>query len=488
MSSERLTTKGFATPRTVGKLFEYPISKIKPWPHQRAAYSEVVQHDARMLYMKMATGKSKIVVDYLATRGNGYKHLILAPLYLVKHVWPQESTAHSKRTGFCLFLWKGSVHDRAKVVREAMHSMSHVAGERSSHESLTVVINYEAAQRGELRRLLLDTQWDTVTLDESHRIKGATSSLNRFCTALGKRAGKRICLTGTPSPHSPLDWFGQMKFLAPTVLGTNWGNFKEEYAVFDNWGAVVGYKNLKRLAAKVAPYVFYCDHSVFQGTNKKLPKRLLPVVLKCELTPKVEQIYRSLERSFVAQVGDETLVTEHTFERIVRMQQMVNGFLPMKGVDKQIESSKRDLLYDTLSNLEGEPVVVFCRYMNDIRTVLEVCRRLKFTSSVLTGHEDSLVEWQKGETDVIAVQVKCGDAGLDLTRSSTPIFYGLPKSPGDYDQCLHRFIRPTSKHGRVRPIHLIVKDTIDEVAYQSLLNREDLVAAFTKKLLQRKTT
>src|SRR5690606_22691768 len=48
---------------------------------------------------------------------------------------------------------------------------------------------------------------DLIVLDESHRAKGAHSNTSRALARLSPLSPRRIILTGTVMPHSPLDVF-----------------------------------------------------------------------------------------------------------------------------------------------------------------------------------------------------------------------------------------------------------------------------------------
>jgi hypothetical protein len=54
-----------------------------------------------------------------------------------------------------------------------------------------------------------------LVVDESHIIKSATANISKAMYQIGQIAPHRIILTGTVNPHSPLDCYGQWRFLAP---------------------------------------------------------------------------------------------------------------------------------------------------------------------------------------------------------------------------------------------------------------------------------
>jgi SNF2 family DNA or RNA helicase len=98
-----------------------------------------------------------------------------------------------------------------------------------------------------------------------------------------------------------------------------------------------------------------------------------------------------------------------------------------------------------------------------------------------------LAEWQRGERDTIAVQMQAGGVGVDLTRcGDRPCRYVAYMSVGfalaDYEQSLARVRRPGQTAECVRYYHFVVKDSIDEAVYGSLLKKRNVVEDVLERL------
>jgi len=76
-----------------------------------------------------------------------------------------------------------------------------------------------------------------VLVHNCHKIKAPGSNVSQFFKLLGTNAKKRIGLSGTPTPNSPLDVYGIYRFLDPDIYGTSYQRFKMRYA---EWG---GFEN-----------------------------------------------------------------------------------------------------------------------------------------------------------------------------------------------------------------------------------------------------
>ena len=179
--------------------------------------------DAPLLAMAMGTGKSKTAID-LCQNSGGKRFLILCPKSVVR-VWPGEIQRHSAVSWNpeVLALDNGGVKRRAGEAQKRLESQD--------GRPVVVVLNYESAWREPMASLLLGVMWDAVIYDESHRIKAPQGKASKFCASLFRHSKKRIALTGTPLPHSPLDAYGQFRALDPGIFGNSFVAFRARYAV-----------------------------------------------------------------------------------------------------------------------------------------------------------------------------------------------------------------------------------------------------------------
>ena len=75
-----------------------------------------------------------------------------------------------------------------------------------------------------------------MPFDESHRAKAAGSKVSKFLALLGKRVHYKMCLSGTPMANSPLDVYGQYRFLDSSIFGTNHYLFlQDRLPVYCHW-------------------------------------------------------------------------------------------------------------------------------------------------------------------------------------------------------------------------------------------------------------
>jgi SNF2 family DNA or RNA helicase len=338
-----------------------------------------------------------------------------------------------------------------------------------------------------LAKVVIETKWDAIILDESHRIKSPGGKASRWLAKLAEKQpqAKRLCLTGTPIPHSPLDFYGQFRFLDPLVLGTSFVGFRRRYADCDMRfpGKVKKWLRQDELAAKTDPYIW----RVKIDDVLDLPESFHEV-LPVPLEGKAAKYYRTLERDMTAEIEAGTVTVSNALTKLLRLQQATGGYARTDEAGTVLidgTPSKVAVLEDRLADLSDvEPVVVFCKFRSDLNEVGAMARRLGRTYAELSGEENQLAEWQAGNATIIGVQIQSGGAGIDLSRSAYCFYYSLGFSLGDYEQSLARLRRPGQTRC-VRYYHLVTQGTVDEQVYAALSERRNVVDAVLQQLSPR---
>ena len=193
---------------------------LKLWRHQCAGFDFAYPKPAAMLAAGMGTGKSAVACA-LMTNWQAERVLIVCPPS-VRAVWRREVSRHCPNGRRAIILDLGSVATRTEQADAAL----------TQRGPLAIVINTEAAWRPPFAEWALAQHWDAVALDESHLggVKNDGTQASQFVARLTPISGHRLCLTGTPLAHHPLDAWGQYRFLDPAILGTDYGAFLARYA------------------------------------------------------------------------------------------------------------------------------------------------------------------------------------------------------------------------------------------------------------------
>ena len=185
-----------------------------------------------MLAMDMGTGKTRCIVELT----DGMKLVLILCPKSVLPVWHQEFLKFSGRKisnraedvpdVLVLTCTKGSTKKKVEQIVEARRRQAIFCAD----SMLVVVVNYETFIQSVFLKHVRKAKWDLMVLDESHRVKQATGKTSKAVTTV--QAKNKICLTGTPMPHSLLDIYGQARFLDPRIFSMpSWFMFRAHYAV-----------------------------------------------------------------------------------------------------------------------------------------------------------------------------------------------------------------------------------------------------------------
>ncbi len=446
---------------------------IKRWRQQVAAYRFAQHKPAAMISLGLGAGKSRVAVDLVQTDPLPHGQvLILCPKSVID-VWPVQFQRYATVPDDyrVVTLREGSVTQRLTEAKNA--TMTDPNGSVP-----VLVLNYEAAWREPMRSWLLAQQWDFVILDESHRIKGAGGKRSLFAKTLASRANRRLCLTGTPMPHSPQDLYAQCRFLDASVFGTRQEDFLQRYAIRGGFDGrqIIAWQRQEEMNQKFRTIAYESSDEELE-----LPPLLDLPPRTTDLEPAARRIYTDLKREFIAETDAGVVTASNALVKLLRFQQITGGFLTTD--DKQvtaISTAKIDLLDEVLSELSpDEPIVIFCRFTAEIALVADRCRHRGRLTAELSGRRNELQHWQQSNVPVLVVQIQAGSEGIDLTRARTGIYYSYGFSNGDYRQSRKRLHRP----GQTRPvrlIHLEVRNTVDQQVRRALRKRQDVVTSILK--------
>lgn len=498
--------------------------------HQLAGLRKIIENrGVGALLYEPGTGKTAVALDYaslLALKAPAPRHearvLVIAPLAAVdswvsqSKVFVHEDVAvHAEALG-------GSIKQRAaRLVTLGPASSSPTS--RRKPERARPLATYDRPRTSDTQPLLtlvvvnLDTfssrdavtstrtvadvvvdavrdfAPDLVVVDESHRIKSATSNVSRALARLTKHAPRRILLTGTVWPHSPLDTYGQWRFLDPTALGYNgrpatWSGFQSKYAQMGGWMGkqVVGYQNLDELEKIMAKHAV-----VAKKTDVLDLPPVTDVTVPITLSPRESKAYEDMKTQLAAQLADGSLLAvPNRLAQMMRLRQITSGYLPDNaGQPQQLGSSKvaaiKSLVQDSL--VGEKRVVVFSHFRHEIGQIAQALADRNTEVVTISGdtppEERAAIRERFGPNGpqdqriVMVAQLRTMSLAVnELVSASHAVFASLSQQRDDYEQARARLDR----QGQLKPVtmwHVVVPGTVDEVILQSHRDRTDLEGA-----------
>ena len=459
--------------------------KTEPWKHQKKALSYLCKRNTAALYTDMGTGKTKVMIDMIQTRG--FKRVLVVAPNKACEVWEEQIGIHGIDGVFRpTRLNQLSVKEVITLLQNEPKRTKIGALDKIS----VYIINYEKVWRDGIDRMFLRKTFglDCVICDESHRIKTPTSRCSRYLAKLGRVVPHRYLVTGTPLAETPVDVYAQYKFLDPTIFGLNFGQFRDEYEIIDPvLTARIGhrildkknpYKNLDQLREKMFSCAFYIESSV------ELPEQT-DVVRKFAMPDKTEKLYHQMLKEKVAEMNGMWLESNNALTTVLRLQQITSGYACVEDIETKekkilnVDNARREEFMELLQEFPAEePIVVFAHYKKDLKNIKKACRELGYSYSEVSGSVDTLKDWKQGKTQILGVQYSSGSESIDLTRARYCVYYSLTQRLALYEQSRKRIHRP----GQTKPVvyyHLIERMkkgfTIDQKIYEALKSKQDVV-------------
>jgi SNF2 family DNA or RNA helicase len=471
---------------------KYSFKEPKPFSHQKKALNKIrMLNGVCGLFMGMGTGKTRVVIDWagIAYHNYGLRRVVVVCPVSVTGVWKRQIRMWSPVPSRIAIL-HGPVSSRIRLVKLMQKNPRPDAIE-------WVILNYESIwrenSRGEsLEDVLRKWKPQLVVADESHKIKSSTAKQSRSLSRLASTIPMRLALSGTPITKSPLDVYGQFRFLDPTIFAMSWTSFKRTYGVWGGYGGyrLRRYKNLASLAKILRSH----SYRIRKEQCLDLPERVGdlsdpngPQLVSVQLSPKAAAFYTEMAKQMIIEIKEDVEATAPiVLTKLLRLSQITSGFIKdTEGVVHEFDTSKLDMAIDLITDMveQDEKVVVFVRFIHDYQRLSERLTEKHIGHVILSGsvpsaQRDGLV--QKFSTDpevpVFISQIASGSLGIDLTAASLCIFYSWDYRYDSYVQAVDRLHRQGQTR-RCTYYHLAVPGSIDTVALEILKDKGNLAHA-----------
>lgn len=532
----------------------YLMTKFQPggpprFRHQRRGLRKLIDVGGRgALVFDPGTGKTAVALDYatllaLKSETGEARVLVVAPLAAVD-TWVQQCRIFvSPQIHWWAEALGGSISERNEVMQARGPQSKTPRGYRAKYalawdssdqidpgdgpdvlpfpRLVLEVLNIDALssrlERGSktmadlVLRAVRRFSPDLLILDESHRAKSPSSNNSRLLYRISKYVDRRILLTGTVMPHSPLDVFAQWRIIDPTTFGRSrpdgsrqeatWAHFEESFAVMGGHmnKEVVAYQNLDRLQKLMGERALAAS----KDDVLDLPATT-DTIVSVTLAGREASSYADMKKNLATQLSDGTLsLVPNRLAQMMRLRQITSGFIHDSdtGVTEDLGSAKADMIRSLVyDNLVGEQrIVVFCQFRHEIAQLAELLSSRKYepatevlTITGSTAPEDRvLIRKRFGSSEnsrlVLLAQTRTMSLAInELVSANHAIFGSLSWQRDDLVQARDRLHRI----GQTRPVTfwwVLARKSVDEVIYQSYLDRTNLEADVLAHIKQKAT-
>ena len=318
------------------------------------------------------------------------------------------------------------------------------------------------------------------TVDESHRIKTFGVQQTKAAIAIGKRCKFRRILTGTPLAKSVEDFFSQFYFLDPAIIGLQYLTaFRNRYCIMGGFEGrqVVGHKNLEDFYRKIEPH----SSRLTKDEVLSLPPKHY-VVHEYAMGDRTTKHYKELKRDFITMLASGEIATvTNAASGLVRLQQIVCGYLPTEDAVEEISKERIDVLLDVVEQRSG-PIVIWSRFREDVRRVSEALAKKYGAKQVVTyfggtkksERSDNVKAFLSGKSRFFVGNAAAGGTGLNLQgKCETTIYYSndfSALSRWQSEDRVHRIGMGKS----MTYIDIVARGTMDRLILANLRRKKDL--------------
>jgi len=451
----------------------------RPWtplPYMKKCVEFLLKHCGSGLLLDPGMRKTSITlkaISILLKQRLMRRALVIAPLRPCYMVWPAEMYKWTDFHGLRYSILHGSHKEEAL-----------------EQDADIYIINPDGlpwlTAGGGMDNRLRQLSPDMLVVDESSKFRNTQSQRFKLLRPFLDTFKRRHILTGSPTPKSYLDLFGQIYILDQgNALGQYITHYRTNYFYPSgymgyDWKLQDGAE--KRIHRQIKPLVVRFE----AGDYLKLPKPT-PNVIRVQLPDKARKTYKDLEEEMITTIESREIVAVNAAVASGKCAQVANGGLYHSDAEVRramggkrewalVHTAKDEALAELVEELQGTPLLIGYEYDHDRERILQVLGKdtLDIGKVGMTQAKRIENKWNSGELPYIIGQVAAVAHGLNLQYGGcrNVCFYSVPWDFEIYDQFIKRICRSGNTAAHVRVHHLIARDTVDELKMVRLRKKE----------------
>lgn len=415
--------------------------KTNPMKHQVEGIEYGLDHSRWLLADDQGLGKTKQIIDLAMIRKEtqGFKHcLIVCGVNGLKWNWVEEIKKHSyfesgyilgqirrKRSGKLVI---GSSADKIADLDKLL------AGDDTEFPYF-IITNIESLRNNtiaeKINELCTRGIINMVAVDEIHRCKNLNTKQGAGMMMV--QPSFRIGMTGTPLMNSPLDLFAIMKWLGYEPY--EFGQFKYHFCHVDEWGNVVGYKNIDQLRAQLGAFMLRRRKDEVLDLPEKIYKNEY-----VELTDEQKKLYNQVIDD--AMHDEESEAKECILATKLKLRQVSGGIGDYSSIKVNPKLDRLEQIVEE-AVYSGTKVIVYSNWIGGINPAIE--RLQKYNPVVITGEtkdadRQAIVhKFQQDDSVKVALgTIGALGTGLTLTAATEVVFLDEPWTNATKEQAVDR--------------------------------------------------
>ena len=366
--------------------------------------------------------------------------LVVAPLRVAKHTWPNEIAKWDHLARLTCNVAIGTARVRIAAV---------------DNPSDIVVINRENVPWLVTR---YRDQWpfDMIVVDESSSFKSPSALRFRALRSVMPRIHRAVCLTATPAPNSRLDLWSQVFLLDQgTRLDKSYYRFCHRYFSQDPYG--FRWELKKGAGRRIDNAISDICNVLTVEDHLRLPG-MIHVPSPVHLSPEEYGRYKAFEAESVMSLGDSEISAVNAAAMCQKLQQLAQGAVYGDPHEyHHVHNAKLEALGDILEAVPNENVMLVYAYRHDAARIRDL-----YPHAVDARDQGAIERWSAGKIRLLLVHPASAGYGLNLQSGGHRIvWFGLTWSSELWDQVNGRLYR----QGQTMPVYVHIMaavGTIDE--------------------------
>jgi SNF2 family DNA or RNA helicase len=480
--------------------FDYECKgRYQPLNHQKVMFNAIYYSDCSAILAEPGTCKTGPylwAIDKRIKTGKIKKALVITLSGLKENV---EAEVKIQTPDLRLVILN-SLAQNKKIINKQFKS------DKKNIDYDIYIANYESMSS--LVEILPEDFFDMIICDEAHRIGSPRSNQTKSIVSTFENTKYKHIITGTLHANNLMSFYMPFRFLgADTVPYANYYSFRQKYMYPVDpdqhiWVPSAGAKETVRKMTGDLSIMFTKEECL------DLPPRIYEKY-SCEMEGDQKKLYEEMKKDLIGIIDDmcskctkkyncdnscsEELVAKSALVLYGKLHQIASGFYINTRVkiddqghkenDSNIiilnDNPKMRLLIETLNNIpEDRQVIIWTNYVCAVKLISEAIEKAFGNKSYITcfGDQNAYEQVKLFESSkcpyCIANPTKFG-VGQNIQFSNYQVFFSNSYSWILRDQAEGRQHRQGQKEN-VTIIDLLVKDTVDELRLEALINKQDL--------------
>ena len=493
-----------------GNSFEgYEGNNEKLLPHQKAACRIADLFDKFAFFYDTGTGKTVLALDIITSKAkkDGASFLIICPKPIIMTAWMDDQknfypemklNPMSQNVTLRQYLdinRRWNELDGRSVFNDYLYYADWMSGSKANQlkyvrsvmigKAKHYIVNPESFVRNIEFYKTLGVKG--LIVDESSILKNYSSKISKAVREFADTCKYVYLLSGKPAPNNTMEYFSQMKVVAPNDFPMSYDAYKRKYYVNINNKIVCksteAEKEVSDLIGKHSIVVSKADCLVLPDTVHMVRK----ITLDKEVMKKYESMYRDYfinieQQEKESKKNKKIYNVNNKLASLMKLRQLVSGFLlDSEGNVTAIHEYKEAELLRILDEIGDEQVIIWCQFKYEIqklKVLLESIGKIVVTAYSDTKDKDeSIRRFKEREADIILAHPKTLQYGVTFVNCRYAVYYSLSYSFEEYYQSHDRIYRYGQKN-ICSFIFLQAEGTIDEVLYDCVQGKKEDAAIF----------